>query len=112
LLKTEPRVLVLGQFHDLGSVVTVVGPVGGTIVVVAFSKNKDVVTTAEGILEDGGGTKVYIGVMTRSLVGRRAIKVPGSELTYVCHLLGDGLEEKDRHKRGRERQNRETNGCL
>ena len=102
--------LVLGQFHDLGSVVTVVGPVGRTIVVVTFCKNKDVVTAAEGILEDGARTKVYIGVMARSLVGRRAIEVPDSKLTNVCHLLVDGLKEEGWYRR--ERNNRETNGCL
>lgn len=45
-----------------------VGPVGGTVVVVGLCEDENVVTTTEGVLEDGGWTEVDIGVMTRSLV--------------------------------------------
>ena len=68
----------------------VVGLVGRAIVVVRFRKNKDVVAAAEGILKDGAGAKVDIRVIAWSLIGGRAIEVPGSELADVCDLVGDG----------------------
>lgn len=94
LFKTEPGDLILGLLHDLGGMVTEVGPVGGAVVVVRFGKNKNVVTATEGILEDGGGTEVNIRVMTRSLVCGRAVKVPDAKLTNVGHLLADGLQQR------------------
>lgn len=71
--------------------VTVVGLVGGTIVVVALSKDKDVLSATEGILEDGSGTEVDIRVVTGSLVGGRTIKVPDTEVTDVLDGLCDRL---------------------
>jgi len=47
---------------------TVVSPVGSTVVVVALGKDEDVVATTEGIPEDGGWAKVDIGIMARSLI--------------------------------------------
>ena len=47
---------------------TVVSPVWGTVVVVAFGKDEDVVATTEGIPEDGGWAKVDIGIVARCLI--------------------------------------------
>ena len=91
LLDTEPRDEVLSQVHDLLGVVTVVGPVGGAIVVVALGEDKDVVAAAEGVLEDGGRAEVDVGVMARGLVRGGTVEVPNTELPDVGHLLGDGL---------------------
>lgn len=71
--------------------VTVVCPVGGTVVVVGLCKDENVVTTTEGILEDRRRTEVDIRVVAGCLIGRGAIKVPGTELEDVGDLLGDGL---------------------
>ena len=71
-----------------------VGPVRGAIVVVALGEDEDVVATAEGVLEYGGGTEVDIRVVARSLVGGGAIEVPDAEGTDVGDLLGDGLRAK------------------
>ena len=60
LLDTEPGNDVLGKLHDLSGMVAEVGPVGSAIVVVALGEDKDVVTAAEGVLEDGSSTEVYI----------------------------------------------------
>ena len=68
LLETEPGSLVLGELHDLRGMVTVVGPVGRAIVVVALGEDEDVVAATEGVLEDGSRTKVDIGVTTGGLV--------------------------------------------
>jgi hypothetical protein len=94
LLETEPGDLLLCLLHDLVGMVAVVGPVGGAIVVVGLCKDEDVVTATEGILEDRGGTKVDIGVVSGSLVGGGAIEVPDTELADVGDLLGDGLKRK------------------
>ena len=91
LLKTEPGFLILGELHDLGGVVTVVGLVGSAVVVVALGKDEDVFATTERILEDGGGPQVNVGVATRSLAGGRAVKVPNTQLTDIGDFLVNGL---------------------
>ena len=96
LLQTEPWNVLLGLLHDLGSVVAVVGPVGGAIVVVRLGKNEDVGTATEGVLEDGSRSEVNVGIVTRSLVGGRAIKVPDAEISDVFDLLRDGLHMEGR----------------
>lgn len=60
LLKAKPRLGFLGLLHDFGSMVTEVGPVGGSVVVVGLGENENVVATAEGVFEDGGGSEVDI----------------------------------------------------
>ena len=94
MLDTEPGNDVLGKLHDLSGMVAEVGPVGGAIVVVALGEDKDVVTAAEGVLEDGRGTEVDIGVAARGLVGGGTVEVPDAEGTDVGDLLGDGLRAK------------------
>ena len=74
--------------------VTVVGPVGGAVVVIALGEDEDVVATAEGILEDGGGTEVDVGIVAGGLVGGGTVKVPDAEGADVGNLLGDGLRAK------------------
>ena len=92
LLETEPGDLVLGELHNLGGMVAVVGPVGGTVVVVALGENEDVVTATEGVLEDGGRAEVDIRVIAGGLVGGGTIEVPDAEGANVRDLLVDGLE--------------------
>jgi hypothetical protein len=91
LLETEPGLGFLSFVKDLLSVVAVVSSVGSAVIVVGLSENKDVVSTAEGVFEDGGGTEVDVGIMAGSLIGRRTIKVPDTELADVGNLLADGL---------------------
>ena len=92
LLETEPGDLVLGEVHDLLGMVTVVGAVGGSVVVVALSEDEDVVAAAEGVLEDGGRAEVDIRVIAGGLVGGGTIEVPDAEGANVRNLLVDGLE--------------------
>lgn len=68
LLEAEPGLVLLDGVHHLLGVMTVVSPVGSTVVVVALGKDEDVVATTEGIPEDGGWAKVDIGIMARSLI--------------------------------------------
>lgn len=83
--------MVLGEVHDLLSMVAVVGPVRGAIVVVALCEDEDVVATTEGVLEDGSGAEVDVGVTTGGLVGGGTVEVPNTEGTNVRHFLGDSL---------------------
>jgi hypothetical protein len=73
---------------------TEVGLVGCPVVIVAGREDEDVVTTAEGVLEDTGGPEVDIRVVARGLVRRRAVEVPDAEGADVLDLLGDGLERQ------------------
>lgn len=93
LLKTEPGLVVLSEVHDLGGVMTVVGLVGSAIVVVTLGEDDDVVTATEGVLEDGSGPQVDIGVATRSLVGGRTIEIPNTQLTDVGDFFVNGLQD-------------------
>lgn len=95
LLEAEPGFRILGLFHNLGSMVAVVGLVGSAVVVIALSKDDDVIATAEWILEDGGRPQVDVGVTTGSLVGRRAIEIPDSQLTDIGDFFIDGLWNDD-----------------
>jgi hypothetical protein len=56
LLETEPRLVLLSRVHDLLGVSSVVGLVGGSVVVVTFTENENVVATSEGVLEHGNGS--------------------------------------------------------
>ena len=60
LLETEPRLNIENLVHDLLGMVTIVGPVWGSVVVIGLGKYKDVVSTTERILEDGGRAKVDV----------------------------------------------------
>lgn len=48
---------------------TIVSLVRGTVIVVALGKDENVVAASEWVLEDGSGTQVDVGVITRGLVG-------------------------------------------
>ena len=91
MLETEPGFVFLSEVHNLGGMVAVVGLVGGAVVVVALGEDEDVVTATEGVLEDGGGPQVDVGVFTRSLVGGRTIEIPNTQLTDVGDFLVNGL---------------------
>ena len=92
LLDTEPRDLVLSLVHDLLGVMTEVGLVRSAIVVVALRENQDVVTTTEGVFEDGGGAEVDIRIVSGSLIGGGTIEIPDTKRANVINLLGDSLE--------------------
>ena len=91
LLETKPRDFGLGGFHGFVRVVTIVGPVGGAVIVIALGEDEDVIAAAEGVFEDGGGAQVDVGVIARGLVGGGTVKVPDTELANVCDLLAHGL---------------------
>jgi hypothetical protein len=74
---------------------TMVRPIGTTIAIIRRSKDNDVVTTTERILENCSWTKVDIRVMARRLIGGRTIKVPVGELAYVSDLLRERLSKDD-----------------
>lgn len=91
LLETEPGNNVLCLVHDLLGVRAVVCAVGGAVVVVALGHDEDVVTAAEGVLEDGGGAEIDVGIIARGLVGGGAVKVPDAQLADVLDGLAHGL---------------------
>jgi hypothetical protein len=66
-----------------------VRPVGSAIAIVGSSEDEYIVTTTEGILVKGDGTKRNVGVMARGLVGGGAIEVPVGELAHVSDLVRD-----------------------
>ena len=80
LFETEPGLLGRDLGHDLVALVSVVGLVGGTVVVVALGKDNDVVTATEGVGVVSGGTEVDIRVAAGSLVGGGTVKVPFLEV--------------------------------
>lgn len=80
LLETEPRLLSGNLGHDLVALVSVVGLIGGAIVVVALGKNDDVVTTTERVGVVGSGTEVDIRVTAGGLVGGGTVEVPLLEI--------------------------------
>ena len=89
LLETEPGLLVGDLGHDLVALVTVVRLVRGAIVVVAFGKDNDVVTTTERVGVVSDGAEVDIRVAARGLVGGRTVKVP---LLEVLKRLDGAIE--------------------
>lgn len=60
--------MFLDGVHYLLGMVTIVSPVGSTVVVVGFGKDEDIIATTEGIPEDGGWAKVDIGIVARCLI--------------------------------------------
>jgi hypothetical protein len=68
LLEAEPGFMLLDGVHHLLGMMTVVSPVGSTVVVVALGEDEDVVATTEGIPEDGSWPKVDIGIVARCLI--------------------------------------------
>ena len=73
-----------------------ISPIWGAIVVVGFAENEDVVAATEWVFEDRHRAKVDVRVVTRRLVGGRAIEVPDSELTDVCYVALDSLGVMDK----------------
>jgi len=96
LLESEPRLVSLGQVHVLlGHVPVVVGS-GSSIGEVTSTENEDVIPTPEGITEDRDGPQENIGIVSRSLLGGRTIKVPLLQLGDLGDLLAKshGLASK------------------
>ncbi len=73
-----------------------VRPIRSAIAIVGSSEDEDIVTTTEGILVKGDGTKRNIGVIAGGLVGGGAIEVPVRELAHVSDLVRDRLIEDRR----------------
>lgn len=67
LLQSEPWLSVLVGLHELSTVVPVVELVGNAIRVPALGEDQDVVTSTEGVGEDGDWAKVDVRVLTRGL---------------------------------------------
>jgi hypothetical protein len=59
--------------------VSVICAVRGSVVVVGFSENENIISTSERILEDGSRPEVNVRIVAGGLVGRRAVEVPDSE---------------------------------
>ena len=60
LLETEPGLVLLGRVHDLFGVGSVVGLVDGTVIVVTFTEDENVVTSSEGVFEHGDGSLLSV----------------------------------------------------
>lgn len=91
LFETEPRDLSLGGVHGFLGMITIVGLVWSTVIVVALGKHENVLATSEGVLEDGSGTEINIRVITRGLVGGGTVEVPDTELPDISDFLAHGL---------------------
>jgi len=76
LLESEPGFVLLGQVHVLLTEVPVVVGGGGTVGEVTSTKDHDVVSTSERVGEDSTRPQEDIGIVSRSLLGGRTIKVP------------------------------------
>jgi hypothetical protein len=65
-----------------------------------LAHNKDVVTTAEGIGEEGSGAKEDVRVGTLSLTGRGTVEVPLLEVIDGLDGTGKGLHGAKREGEG------------
>mmetsp|Transcript_21456 Transcript_21456/g.54623 ORF Transcript_21456/g.54623 Transcript_21456/m.54623 type:complete len:350 (-) Transcript_21456:230-1279(-) len=97
LLNAKPGLLGLGLLHHLGAGGARVGGDGlqgrhgaigqhaGGLVRVAH--DEDVVTATEGILEDGAGNQVHLGVVAGGLAGGGAVIVPHRQVLWLGRQL-------------------------
>eukprot|EP00356_Strombidium_inclinatum_P008052 CAMPEP_0170486484 /NCGR_PEP_ID=MMETSP0208-20121228/5491_1 /TAXON_ID=197538 /ORGANISM="Strombidium inclinatum, Strain S3" /LENGTH=400 /DNA_ID=CAMNT_0010760441 /DNA_START=89 /DNA_END=1291 /DNA_ORIENTATION=+ len=95
LLNTEPGFLfdvllenLLGESAEVG----VAGHelrVGGVHPGVGLAQDHDVVSASEGVGEEEAGLQDHLGVFSRGLVGRRAVKVPVGKLLDLGDSLGE-----------------------
>jgi hypothetical protein len=96
LLKTEPWLVGSVSLHELGTLVTVVVLVWGSIGIPALSDNQNVGGTAEWVGEDGYGSEVNIRVVAWGLSCGGTVKVPFWEILNLELArfwdLGEGLE--------------------
>lgn len=125
--ETHPRLMLRGGLHRLGALVAVVVLVGRAIVVVCreppsvisypppatqdisqlnasdkrtgLGNDEDVVSTAERILEDGGGAEVDVRVVSLGLSGRRAVKVPLLEVLERLYGSIESLKYREHRTR-------------
>jgi hypothetical protein len=97
LLETEPWLVDLVGLHELGTLMTIVELVWGSIGIPALGNNQNVGSATEWVGEDGNGPKVNIRVVAGSLASRAAIEVPlGKVLNLEVPILwdlGEGLEK-------------------
>lgn len=86
LLKTKPWLVGSMCLHKLGSLMSVVELVWGSVIIPALGKNEDVWGAAHWVWVDANWADVDIGVVAWSLASGRTIKVPFWKVTKV--LLG------------------------
>jgi hypothetical protein len=88
LFKTEPWVMFLVCLHKLGSLVTVVELVGGSIGIPAFGQDQNIWGAAKWIRENGNRSEIDVRVVAWSLSSRGTIEVPFWEVVYaVCFAV-------------------------
>jgi hypothetical protein len=90
LLKTEPGLMVLVRLHKLGSLVTVVELIWGSIRIPAFSEDQNIGSATKRVGENSNRSKVDIRVVAWGLSSGGTIKVPFWEIidTVLLTLLG------------------------
>lgn len=71
LLESEPGLLLLDRVHRLFAGRSVVGAVGRTVVVVAFTQNEEVLASSERIAEHGDGALRHVSCATLTTQGER-----------------------------------------
>jgi len=86
LLKTEPWLMVLVCLHKLGSLVTVVELVGGSIGIPAFGQDQNIWGAAKRIRENSDRPEIDVRVVARSLSSRRTIEVPFWEVLHAVRF--------------------------
>jgi hypothetical protein len=98
LLETEPRLVLLMRLHQLGSLMTVVEFVRGSIGIPALGDHQDIWGTTEWIREDCNRSKVNVGVIARCLASGASVEVPLREILNGVEAAlwdtGERLEEE------------------
>merc|ERR1712035_79158 len=80
LLNSKPGFVLLGLLHDLKTLFPVVGNHGLVLVIISFTKHKDVITEGEWTRVHLDRLQIHIRIGTISLVTRTAIVVPGGQI--------------------------------
>ena len=91
LLETEPELVLLVLLHEKRGGMTEVELVRLAIAHPRLAHDKDVGPAAERVVVDGDGAEVDVGVVTRSLASRRAVKVPFWEILNLDLGVDDSL---------------------
>ena len=65
--------------------------VGAAIPVPGFAEHENIVAATEGVGVNRDGAKVDVGILARSLAGRRAIEIPFGELVGALDRLVERL---------------------
>lgn len=85
------------RLHELGSLMTVVELVWGSIRIPALGEDENVGSATKWVGEDGDWAQVDVRVVSGSLTSRRAVEVPFWEIleldAALCHR-GNGLRSE------------------